>query len=119
MQVVEACQAAALGNLWQKSPNHKFGIKDPELTAHIETCIRGSGLKKNDPSAANVLGYPLKGKPKVLQYIMVLGTDTGTEDNSLHVFNATRTGAGLGFVAFDEDVQIDKISSFYQEFGQR
>lgn len=114
VQVVEACKAAALGTMWDDSPNHKFGVKDPNLAANIKTCIGGSGLK-NDPGS-NILGYPLKGKPRVLRYIAVLGIDASVDEPYAHAFNASGSSSDIGFLAFNEDSVLNKITSFYEDF---
>lgn len=112
---MEACKAAALGTMWDDSPNHKFGVKDPNLAANIKTCIGGSGLVKNDPGS-NILGYPLKGKPRELRYIAVLGVDASVDEPYSHIFNASGSSSDIGFLAFNEDVVRNKIMNFYEDF---
>lgn len=112
VQVFEACAAAALGTLWDNSYKPKLGDQNKNLAADVETCVRGSGLEKNSLDS-NVLGY--FNKKGHLQYILVLGYDSGVAANYSHAFNAA--GSGAGFVAFHEDDVINKINSFYQELS--
>lgn len=112
VQVFRACEAAALGTLWDNSHRPKLGVQNRNLAADVETCVRGSGLEKNSLDS-NVLGY--LNKKGNLQYILVLGYDPGVESSYSHAFDVTDSGAG--FVAFNEDDIINKMVSFYQELS--
>ncbi len=111
VQVLGACKAAALGTLWESSRRPKLGVENPRRVGDIETCVRGSGLEKNNDSSTVLAGI-VKGQ---LRYVLVAGIDVGLNEASQHVFDVTGAGSDLGFISFNETELLITIDDFCAE----